>query len=422
MSIEPDGLTGSLLAVESIKDARVILNGPGGCRNYHSFISELHHPRLHQQGMAEFMEPFFVGQPRVPCSYLDEDDYIQGSVEKMETMLPIVETKGDRLVVIVNSPGAALIGDDVAGVIDRKGLSDKMMVIEESTFSTPASTAYDSTIRSIVSWLDPPRTDRLPASVNVLGMSITNKDWRHGVFDLRGLLERMGLKVISTPGVACTVEDLRCSSRAAYNVMVSPEYGASTAQLYEERYDIPCITSEEGAPVGFAATEHWLRTIASTTGTDATGAIASMRHYRQVATSFLREFQRHTTLPKGITFAVKSDSSVALPLTKWLLQYLGMVPVAVQLNPGEDRTAASSLRSFLEQQGFGEAWNKDLGEGRPDVVLADGHTARLMKGMRSCRVGVDISLPSLDRFNFIPRTIFGTQGSMYLLDEIMNGI
>jgi hypothetical protein len=37
-------------------------------------------------------------------------------------------------------------------------------------------------------------------------------------------------------------------------------------------------------------------------------------------------------------------------------------------------------------------------------------------------VGVDISLPSLDRFNFIPRTIFGAQGAMYLLDEIINGI
>ncbi len=35
----------SLLAVESIEDARAILNGPGGCRNYHSFIAELHHPR-----------------------------------------------------------------------------------------------------------------------------------------------------------------------------------------------------------------------------------------------------------------------------------------------------------------------------------------------------------------------------------------
>jgi nitrogenase molybdenum-iron protein alpha/beta subunit len=372
--------------------------------------------------MTQFMEPFFVGQPRIPCSYLDEEDYIQGSVEKMESMLPVVEAKGDRLVVVVNSPGAALIGDDVMGAIERKGFSDKMMVIGESTFSTPASTAFDSTIRSIVSWLDPPRNDRLPASVNILGLSIINKDWRHGVFDLRGLLQRMGLTVISTPGVSCTVEDLRASSRAAYNVMVSPEYCASTAQMYDEMYGIPCIRSEEGAPVGFAATEHWLLTIASATGTDATEAIASLRYYRQMATSFLREFQRHSTLPKGATFAVKADASVALPLTKWLLQYLGMVPVAVQLNPGEDQAAASSLRSFLEEQGFGEAWNKDLREGRPDVVLADGHTARLMKGMRSCRVGVDISLPSLDRFNFIPRTIFGAQGSMYLLDEIINGI
>lgn len=422
MNIEPDGLTGCLLAVESIKDARAILNGPGGCRNYHSFLSELHYPRTDSGGITEFMEPYFMGQPRLPCTYLDEDDYIRGSIEKIERILPVVERKGDRLTVVINSPGAALIGDDIDGAIDRAGFADKMLTLEEPTFSTPASTAYDSTIRTIMNWLDPARTDRIPNSVNILGMSITNKDWRHGVFELQGLLEKMGLTVLSVPGAACTVEGLRRSVRASYNVIVSPEYGISTAQRYEEKYGIPMVMSEEGAPVGFGATERWLRTIGEVTGTDAGEAIASMKHYREVAARFLTEFQRHSTLPKGVTFAVKADSSVALPLTKWLLEYLGMVPVSVRLNPGGDPTMADSLRSFLEQQGFGEAWDRGLQESRPDIVLADGHTARLMKGMRYCRVGVDISLPSLDRFNFIPRTIFGTQGAMYLLDEIINGI
>ncbi len=422
MSIEPDGLTGCLLAVESIKDARAILNGPGGCRNYHSFLSELHYPRTDPRGMTEFMEPFFMGQPRLPCTYLDEEDYIQGSIEKMEDIMPIVERKGDSLAVIINSPGAALIGDDLDGAIDRAGFADKMLTLDEPTFSTPASTAYDSTICSIMDWLDPPRSGRIPNSVNILGMSITNKDWRHGVSELQGSLEKMGLTVLSVPGAACTVEGLRRSVRASCNVIVSPEYSISTAQMYEEKFGIPWVMSEEGAPVGFSATERWLRTVAEATGTEADEAIASMKSYRDVAASFLTEFQRHSTLPKGVTFAVKADSSVALPLTKWLLEYLGMVPVSVQLNPGGDPTMADSLRSFLDQWGFGEAWNKGLQESRADAVLADGHTARLMKGMRSCRVGVDISLPSLDRFNFIPRTIFGAQGAMYILDEIINGI
>jgi nitrogenase molybdenum-iron protein alpha/beta subunit len=422
VSIEPDGLTGSLLAVESITDARVILNGPGGCRNYHSFLSELHYPRPTMRNQGECMDFYFFGQPRVPCSYLDEDDYIRGSLEKMGSILPIVKSKGDNLAVVINSPGAALIGDDLDGAIERAGCSQNMLAIDESFFSTPASTSYDSTIRSILSWLDPPRTRKEPATVNILGLSITSKDWQHGLSDLTRSLATMGLKVIAAPGVACTVEQLRSSVKASYNIVVSPEYGLRTAELYQEKYDIPYVMCPDGAPVGFDATESWLRTVASSLGTDPSEAVGSISSYRQTATRLLREFQFHTSLPKGMTFGIKADSSIALPLTKWLLSYLGMVPVAVRTNPGEHGPMADALRSFLNESGFGDAWGKGLENERPDVVIADGHTARLMKGLGSCLVGVDIGLPSLDRFDFVPRSIFGAQGAMYLLDEMINGL
>lgn len=35
----PDGLTGSIMAVEGIADAAVFLHGPGGCRVRHTVIS-----------------------------------------------------------------------------------------------------------------------------------------------------------------------------------------------------------------------------------------------------------------------------------------------------------------------------------------------------------------------------------------------
>lgn len=421
MGVDPDGLTGSLLAVESIPDARAVLNGPGGCRHYHSFLSEVHHPRS-SRDRPEFIEPFFFGQPRVPCTYLDEDDYIRGSAEKMECILPSVERKGDSLAVVINAPGAALIGDDLEGVIARSGLSEKVLAIEGSTFSAPLSTSYDATIRSVLEWLDPPRVRREAGCVNLLGLPITNKDWKHAVAGLRLLLGLMGLKVISAPGAGCTVEELRGSVKASCNIVVSPEYASATADLYRERYGIPCVTCEEGAPVGFSATESWLRAAASATGADPSEALVNVKHHREISVQLLREFQSHTTLPKGATFAVKADSSVALPLVKWLLNYLGMVPASVQLSPGACRPMAGALRSFLEDSGFGDAWEKSIDEARPDVALADGHTARLMKGMGACRVGVDISLPSLERFDFIPRSIFGPQGAMYLLDEIVNGL
>ena len=38
-SIHPDGITGMIFAMEGIKNAVVLLNGPMGCRFYHSTTS-----------------------------------------------------------------------------------------------------------------------------------------------------------------------------------------------------------------------------------------------------------------------------------------------------------------------------------------------------------------------------------------------
>jgi len=422
MSVDADGLTGSLLAIESIPDARAILNGPGGCRNYHSFLSELHIPRQTMRDDPSFQERYFFGQARVPCTYLDEEDYICGGADKVEDLLQVVKDKGDTLSVIINSPGAALIGDDIEGAIARSGLSERMLSLDDVLVSTPISSSYDATIRSLVSWLDIPQAEKSGSAVNLLGLSIMNKGWRHDVVELRRTLKQMGLEVLSTPGAGSTVGKIADSVRASCNIVVCPELGLRTAELYKERYGIPYIVPAEGAPVGFKAVRSWIEQIAQVTGSDRTGAVLSLSSFQVEASRLLREFQFHTTLPRGATFAIKADSSVALPLTEFLITYLGMVPVAVQVNPGEYRPMAERLHSLLQDMGFGDAWERDITYGQADIVLADGHSVRLLKRMGACRGGVDLGLPSMDRFDFTPRPIFGPQGTMHILDEIVNSL
>ena len=44
-NIWPDAFSGAIFALEGIKDAVVILNGPTGCKFYHSAISDYQYPR-----------------------------------------------------------------------------------------------------------------------------------------------------------------------------------------------------------------------------------------------------------------------------------------------------------------------------------------------------------------------------------------
>ena len=70
-----------------------------------------------------YAEPFYFGQSRVPATYLDGHGLcVSGPRKKLERILQkISKEKGHGLVAVVNSPGAALIGDDLERMIDEAG-------------------------------------------------------------------------------------------------------------------------------------------------------------------------------------------------------------------------------------------------------------------------------------------------------------
>ena len=82
-SISPDSITGMIFASEGIRNAIVLLNGPMGCKFYHSTTSGFlaKHPPLRnaagesvEKGQVEYdiLNNYFFRQSRVPCTWLDE--------------------------------------------------------------------------------------------------------------------------------------------------------------------------------------------------------------------------------------------------------------------------------------------------------------------------------------------------------------
>ncbi len=419
MTIYPDGFTGALMAVESFEDGRAVLHGPGGCRGYHSYAISRCYSKARQGDYEKYSVPYFFGQPRVPCNYMDEDDYIHGSDHKIKESLPILCSDGDVFNVFIRSPGAALIGDNITDAIERAGFSDKAMAVEESLISQPFSSGYDHTVRTILKWMRPEKRGTLPGTVNILGLPISSNDWEDALEDLKHLLELIGLRVLSSPGAGCSRRDVSESVAAEFNVIVSSEYCARTAKFYEEEYGIPAISCDSGSPVGFDAVEEWIKTIASETGKSADRAEELIRDRRE------RVFRRikgclYTNKVKCNDFVAMADGSVLLPLIGWLYDYLGMIPESVTPDPGGDEETAVRIRSLLRSMGAEDAWRSDPASRKTDFAFADGHTAEMLEMTGSCFKGIDIGYPSLARTRFLPRPIYGLSGAMYLLDEIFS--
>ncbi|MDO9035625.1 MAG: nitrogenase component 1, partial [Methanoregula sp.] len=336
---DPDGFIGTLLAIEGIADARAVLNGPNGCRGYPAYFSDRHYPRENSLDRRTFEELFYFGQPRIPCTYLDSDDYILGSTEKLREILPLVAAKGDAFLAVVNSPGASLIGDDLNRFLAEAHLDPLCMAFESAAYSRPLPEGFDETITAVLKWLRLNCLPRMKNRVNLLGFSIIQKHWQGNIAELTRLLNLMGLSVVAVPGAGSSVAELRESTTASVNIVVFPEYAGKTAEFYEREFGIPAIISPDGAPVGFFATEKWIRIIATETGRDPAPALAEIKKERTYAYHQIARFHHEAGYPKGATFAVHGDASFALPLTVWLHDYLGMIPVSVMCMGGKDAEA-----------------------------------------------------------------------------------
>ena len=413
-----DGFTGAIMAVESIRDAAVLVHGPGGCRVRHMVHSTAVFPRTDKAEDFSFL--YYYGYPRVPATYLDDYDYINGASYKLDEALEQINGRNPAILVVINSPGAALIGDDVEGAISSSSLSNRAFCLEGSMVSLPVSFGYGHTLREVMSFLSPSRGCARKGTVNLLGLSILDKDWMAGRDELVRMVESMGLKVLSTPGAGSSVDELMDSVEAEFNIMVCPEMCDGLTQYYESM-GIPTIRSAGGSPVGFDAIEEWIGAIAEATGADPSIPLSNIASVRRRIFDKFVGMRYNASRIRGLTFSIAGIASVVRPLTSWLYSYLAMAPVAVDVDPGADPSECDALVRFLEDVDYADCFGLEPVDGS-DVVLCEGVESTTMYLSGCCSIHVPIGFSSMGLDDVIPRPVYGIQGALYILDEIVHGI
>jgi len=419
---DPDGLIGTLLAVEGIADARAVLNGPNGCRGYPAYFSDRHYPRENSLDRSTFEELFYFGQPRIPCTYLDCDDYVLGSTGKLQEILPLVAAKGDAFLAIVNSPGASLIGDDLNRFLAKAHLNHICMAIESAAYSRPFPEGFDEAITAVLRWLNLNRLPRMKNRVNLLGFSMIQKHWQGNIAELTRLLGLMGLSVVAMPGAGSGVAELRESTTVSFNIVVFPEYARKTAEFYDREFGIPTIILPDGAPVGFSATESWIRTIAAAAGCDPAPALTELKKQRTHAYHQIARHHHEVGYPKGATFAVRGDASFVLPLTVWLHDYLGMIPVSVECMTGADEAMDSRLKDFLSVNHCPDAYGASPATVKPDFFFGDDLTGIDLVLSGKCRETVGLFNRVTGETEFVEKAFLGGTGALWILEKIFHAV
>ena len=419
--LAPDGFTGAIMTVEGIRDAAVLLNGPTGCKFYHAAMSDGQLPREASMDPLQFADEFYFGQPRVPATYLDNQDYVFGATEKLEKILPAVAGKGHRLIAVVNSPGAALIGDDLERFITAAGLPVPCLALESAGFSDRFAQGVQEAVVRVIQRLAVPRMPVQPRRVNLIGLSLYHRHWAGDAVELTRLLALCGIAVNTVLCAGCTVDELMRIGTAEANLVVHDEFSDRLLPFLESRFDGFSLMPTTGAPMGFDRTQKWIETVCKALGVDASPALTDIDRARQRAYSVLSRFNALTGLPRGATFALVADGSIALPLVRWLYDYLGMVPLAVV--PQETTPAClAALSEYLSSIGCADALNADLSLVQPDLVFGGEGVIGHFRAREAGVGAIDIALPGSGGIEVLDRCQLGATGSLWLLERILNSL
>jgi nitrogenase molybdenum-iron protein alpha/beta subunit len=174
--------------------------------------------------------------------------------------------------------------------------------------------------------------------------------------------------------------------------------------------------------VGFAATEAWIRAVAEATGRDPSPALEDLRRQREQASQRIARHYYEGGYPKGAAIAIRADASFALPLTTWLHDYLGMVPVSVQCMDAADPAMDGRLREYLAGIGYPDAYGADPVAERPDLFLGDEMTGLDLFLAGSCREAIGLTNRTIGETEFVEKAFLGGTGALWILERVFGAV
>ncbi len=400
--ISPDCTTGAIFAVEGIRNAVVLLNGPMGCRFYHSTTSRFLTVRpLLRLPEREGEEPrpvdyntlnnWFFRQERVPCTWLDGEDYVYGTKEKvLEALAYIRDHTAFDLLAIVDSPGASLIGDALLEPA-RAILGDRVVLLESpglsASFEEGASYAALEVLRQGVK-LRPFTGERTGKRVNLLGLNLWQRYQEGDILEIRRILGLCGIETGAVLMAGCSLPDLEQIPRADLNLVLYPELGLDCAKYLEETLGMPYYACGT-LPVGFTAAEALVTEVCRRLEADPAPALEDSRRARALAWYKIREIDQSFGRPRGVKFHVDIGPSADKAYTAFLRDYLAMEPAPAR---------------------------------EAELVFSDANViaALMLENRRFC--GIEARMPGMGYTDLLPKTHLGVRGALFLIEQVLNGL
>jgi nitrogenase molybdenum-iron protein beta chain len=382
-----------------------------------------------EAGQAGGRSPFYVSGVSTPCSNMLEHEVVFGGADRLrETIEGTIEIIEAEAYFVLEGCTSGIIADDVKGI--AKEFTDRKLPVypvECPGFLGESCRGYEIAFKALLDNIVEP-AEREADLVNLFGiMPYHDPFWEGNFEEMTRILERLGLRVNTFFTRRQGLADVRGSSAAALNIILSPWLLKDASEQYRKGFGVPSLRWP-GVPIGATDTSAFLRAVAKELGLEekAERLIAAEEDY---VYGYLETAIGALTWKR---FAVVSDSSTAIGVTRFLANDYSFTPIAtIVTDPvfrSEDKERITRQLTELEHAKppavvfETDGWKiaREL-ESHPEITLLVGSTNDREYAMEKDIQCCVIAYPITDRLVF-NRTYAGYRGSLTLVEDLYDNL
>ncbi len=416
---------GAIWATLGVHGSVPLIHGSQGCSTYPRNLMARH-----------FREPI-----EVAITSLHEKATIFGGAANLkEALSNIIARQHPELIAVITTCLSETTGDDIHGIVRtfkaENQLDDttKIVTINTPSYIGTHILGYDNAVKAMASQL---AVKTVPNNkINIIPGMINPGD----VLEIKHILTAMDVQAIyltdisetlnaplrlpkpEFPNGGTTVAEIADSANSLGTIALCKHEGQSGANVLKEKYGVQAVLGE--LPIGVEATEEFIANVAKLTGKKMTDTLLDERD--RLVDAIVDASQ----LTFGVKIAIFGDPDIVFALTRFAYE-LGMQPMHVMTTfeglkfPEDAQAIAVDHGTDPCKQSIivgGDLWdlNQKVKETPVDLLIGDckGKYISKEEHIPLVRVG----FPQSDRFGYHRKSMVGFNGSLQLLDTLVNTI
>lgn len=383
-----------------------------------------------EAGQSAGRSPFYVSNVSTPCTNMLEKDVVFGGVDRLrDTVSGTIEIMDADAYFILTGCTAGIIGDDVESIAQEfreKGYP--VYAVECPGFLGESYRGYEIAFKALLDNIVKPAPKK-GNLVNLFGFVPYHDPFWEGNFgELTRILQKLGLCVNTFFTRHQGIENIRTSSAAALNIIISPWLLKSAAKEFEEKFEVP-VLRWPGLPIGATDTSAFLRAVGKALNIDESIVEKVIAEEEDYVYSY---FETAIGVLSWKRFAVVGDANTVVGVTRFLANDYSFTPLlSIVTDPmfrQEDKDRITAQLTTLEHarppKVVFETDQWKIGQeikANDDITLLIGSTYDREFAAEKDIQCAAISYPITDRLVF-SRTYAGYRGCLTLIEDLFDNL